>query len=189
MVSTSSARMLLQDLEKSSEILHSADAVAQSIQKVGHALSRDYAQRDPLLLIVLNGGLWFAGQLMSHLSFPLQMDYCHATRYRGATTGGGLQWIVHPRQNLSERDVIVIDDILDEGHTLNAITHYVNMQGAASVTTTVLVEKSHDRKLHPAMKPDYCALTVPDCYVFGAGMDYQDYWRNLPEIRALKATD
>lgn len=181
--------MLLQNLESGSEILHSADAVAKSIQQVGLALSRDYAQRDPLLLVVLNGGLWFAAQLMSHLSFPLQMDYCHATRYRGATTGGELQWIVQPRQTLSERDVIVIDDILDEGHTLNAITHYVNTQGAASVATAVLVEKCHDRKVHPSTKPDYCALRVPDRYVFGAGMDYQNYWRNLPEIRALKATD
>jgi len=174
------------NLEKDSEILHSATAVTEAIAQVAGAISFDYAQRDPVLLVVMNGGLWFAGQLMSHLRFPLQIDYCHVTRYRGTTGGGALAWLARPSLALCDREVVVIDDILDEGHTLQAIVDDVRSQGAASVKTAVLVEKHHSRKAYLGMRPDYCALSVPDRYVFGAGMDYQHYWRNLSEIRTLK---
>lgn len=183
---TSALAPPLHILEKDSEVLHSAATVAEAIAQVGVAISLDYAQRDPVLLVVMNGGLWFAGQLMSHLNFPLQIDYCHATRYRGTTSGGALEWLARPSQTLCDREVVVIDDILDEGHTLQAIVDDVRSQGASSVKTAVLVEKHHSRKAYVDMRPDYCALSVPDRYVFGAGMDCQHYWRNLSEIRALK---
>lgn len=167
---------------RSATLVHSEAAVAEAVVRLQEQLTRDYADRDPVFVIVMNGGLFLAGRLLPGLDFPLTVDYCHATRYRGATRGGEVEWRAQPQTRLKGRQVIVVDDILDEGHTLKHIVDRFSDQGAVSVRTLVLVEKLHHRKAVPDMKPDYCELTVPDHYLFGCGMDYRGYWRNCPGI-------
>lgn len=91
-----------------------------------------------------------------------------------------------PMIEFRDRPVLIIDDILDEGHTLAAIIDYCREQGAASVQCAVLVDKQHERKARPDLKADYVGLEVEDRYIFGYGMDYQGYWRNAPGIYAVK---
>lgn len=140
----------------------------------------------PLCFCVMNGGLITTGHLLTRLGFPLEIDYLHATRYRGETSGGDLFWRVSPERPMKGRHVVVIDDILDEGTTLAAILKYCREAGAASVSSAVLVDKLHDRKAVPGLKADFCGLEVEDRYVFGFGMDYKGYWRNAPGIFAPK---
>jgi hypoxanthine phosphoribosyltransferase len=169
--------------------LFSLQQVDDAIRNLAIAISRDYAERDPLLITIMNGGVVLAGRLLPLLDFPLQVDYLHASRYLGETQGGDkVSWIVTPRQSLAGRDVIILDDILDVGTTLLAIIEACKTQGAASVAAAVLVDKHHDRKATPGLKADYTALEVEDAYVFGCGMDYKHYWRNAPGIFAVTET-
>src|SRR3569833_768305 len=122
-------------------------------------------------------------QKLPRLLFPLQIDYLHATRYQDTTQGGDLNWIVRPRHSLEDRVVLLIDDILDEGVTLAAVCDGCRTAGAREVYTAVLLVKVHDRK--NGLKASFTGLEVEDRYVFGCGMDYKGYWRNLPGIYAI----
>ncbi len=177
---------LIKDVLKGADCLFSLEQVEQAIQQMANEISTKLAESDPVVLSIMNGGLIFAGKLIPQLNFPLQMDYCHATRYRGETSGSELHWKSLPQVNLSDRVVLVVDDIYDEGHTLLAILKAIAAQNAKAVYTAVLVDKDHDRKADPGYRPDFIGLTIPDRYVFGFGMDYKEYWRNAPGIYAVK---
>jgi hypoxanthine phosphoribosyltransferase len=132
------------------------------------------------------GGQYPGAQMACHMPFPMEMDYIHATRYQGKLRGKTLQWRALPAIDPRGRDILVVDDILDEGITLQEIVGWFEDAGAASVHTAVLVEK--DRKRTVPVKADIVGLRVPDRYVFGCGMDYKGYWRNLEEIYAVGET-
>jgi hypoxanthine phosphoribosyltransferase len=167
------------------DLLHSQQAVEAALDRMAAQITAQLADSNPLLLCVLTGGIIPTGQLTTRLDFPLQLDYLHATRYRGATRGGELNWIAHPSISLRDRVVLVVDDILDEGATLAAIIEHCRGEGASQVYSAVLVNKLHDRKYHN-IKADFTGLEVPDRYVFGCGMDYKDYLRNAPGIYAVQ---
>ncbi len=149
-------------------------------------ISAEIAALGPVILCVMIGGFVPAAEILKRLEFPFEFDYLHATRYRGKTVGGELVWKVSPGLPLQDRNVLVIDDILDEGHTLQAILDAVAGQQAESVRTAILLQKDHNRR-DPAMKPDFLGAMVEDRYVFGAGMDYKGYFRQLPAVYALKS--
>ncbi len=138
----------------------------------------------PVCLSVMIGGVVTTGQLLPLLSLPLEVDYIHATRYRGATSGTDLHWIKYPSIPLQGRTVLVIDDILDEGLTLQAIVKYCQEAGAQEVLTAVLVEKQLNNR--PGLQQaDFTGLTVPNRYVFGYGMDYHGQLRYAQGIYAV----
>lgn len=170
---------------REAELLHSAAAVDAALERLAAAVEARLRDSDPLLLAVMNGGVFPAVWLAARLSFPAQLGYVHATRYRGGTQGGELHWIAKPHLPVADRAILVIDDIFDEGLTLKAIAEELWRGGARSVHTAVLVNKRHQRK--PAnFQVDFVGLEVVDRYVFGCGMDYQEYWRQLPAIYAVK---
>ena len=142
--------------------------------------------RNPLIYAVMNGGLVLAGRLLPRLPFPLELSYLHATRYGHALQGTLLDWRVRPTHDLRGRTILVLDDILDEGHTLAAIIDYLKAEGAREVFSAVLVHKTHARKAYTGMRADFTGLDVADRFLFGSGMDYKGYWRNAPGIYALK---
>ncbi|HEY1141257.1 MAG TPA: phosphoribosyltransferase family protein, partial [Lysobacter sp.] len=109
----------------------------------------------------------------------------HATRYRGATSGGELVWKHRPATSMQGRCVLLVDDIVDEGHTLAAIRDWCREQGAADVRIAALAVKVHDRCV-PGLSADYMGVEVPDRYVYGYGMDFHEQGRGLPAIYALK---
>lgn len=165
--------------------LYSLAELDAAIARMAEAISADLADKDPLLITVMNGGVFLAGRLLPLLDFPLEVDYLHATRYRGGTEGGQMQWLATPETPLLNRHVVILDDILDVGTTLLAIIEACHAQQAASVRTAVLVDKQHDRKAAPDLRADYTGVEAEDRYLFGAGMDYKGYWRNAPGIYAL----
>lgn len=164
-------------------------AVEEALDAMAAAITRDLAGADPLVLAVMIGGLVPAAWLLRRLDFPLQLDYIHASRYRGSTRGSErIDWIARPRASLEGRSVLVVDDILDEGHTLAAILAYCREQGAAAVRCAVLVEKLHGRR--PAgLQADYTGLRTVDRYLFGCGMDYHEHHRQYAAIYALGPED
>ncbi|MCX7946348.1 MAG: hypoxanthine-guanine phosphoribosyltransferase [Hydrogenophilus sp.] len=174
------------------QILRDADCLADhamvqaAIDRIAHRITADYVDRYPLIYIVLTGGVVFAGQLLPRLYFPLEIAYLHATRYRGTTTGGQIYWQVEPTPSPQGRHVLVLDDILDEGHTLVAVRERLLAEGAATVALAVLCDKDHTRKAIPGLKADYTGLTLPDRYLFGYGLDYRGHWRNAPGIYAVR---
>jgi hypoxanthine phosphoribosyltransferase len=167
------------------DLLHSAEEVDAAFSKLANEISDILSDKDPLILCVMVGGIIPTGILLPKLSFPLQLDYVHATRYRGNTSGGQLQWIRKPEQNLKDRTILIIDDILDKGLTLSAIKDDCLQAGATAAYTAVLIDKiMEEEKCLP--KADFSGLTVPDRYIFGYGMDYHEYHRNCPGIYALQ---
>ena len=169
------------------ERLFDLDEVEQALDRIGRQIGRRLAGRDPVVLCVMNGGLLPAGRLLTRLDFPLWLDYVHATRYRGETVGGELNWVKKSGVPLAGRTVLIVDDILDEGFTLAAIADYCRDEGAAQVYSAVVVEKVHDRG--NGFRADFVGLQVPDRYVFGYGMDYGGYLRNAPGIFAAADAD
>jgi hypoxanthine phosphoribosyltransferase len=144
------------------------------------------ASANPLLLCVMTGGAMPLGLLLERLDFPLQVDYVHLTRYGLATSGGDITWIKRPPATIRGRSVLVVDDILDHGLTLAALIDECRAQGAAEVLSAVLVTKTIDNRAGLAAA-DFSALTLPDEYLFGCGMDYKSYLRNAPGIYAVGA--
>lgn len=165
--------------------LYSEEQVNHALDRMAREISAELAERDPIVICVMTGGLIPAGHLLTRLNFPLHIDYLHASRYRGETQGGELHWVTRPSLPLAGRTLLVIDDILDEGLTLAAIVDYLRGQGAAAVYSAVLVEKLHARRA-AGVSADFVGIAVEDRYVFGCGMDYHGYHRNLPGIYAVR---
>jgi hypoxanthine phosphoribosyltransferase len=166
------------------ELIHSADAVNAAVSRVARQVTEQLGGRNPLLLCVMKGGVPFAGQLMMQLRFPLDFDSLRVTRYGRETSGGAISWRALPETPVEGRTVLVVDDILDEGFTLAVIVERLRELGAAACYTAVAAEK-RNRGEKP-LKADFVALTVPDRFVFGYGMDVRGKWRNLPAIYAVK---
>ncbi len=178
----------IETVRDSADLLHSEQAVQQAMDAMADGVAARLECSDPLVLCVMNGGLMTTTWLVSRLNFPLELDYVHATRYRGETLGHDLEWIARPRTPMAGRSVLLVDDIFDEGITLAAIAKACHQAGAQEVLSAVLVRKDHDRA-NGDYAPDFVGLEVPDRYVFGCGMDYRHYLRNLPAIYALAGDD
>ena len=171
-------------LLENASCLYTAEEIEMAIESLAAKISVDFHDKNPILLPIMNGGLPTAASLMKRFKFPLQLDYIHLTRYRDSTSGGDINWIYHPRLDLNDRAVILIDDLLDHGITLREAVSHCLERGAHSVSTVVLVVKELDHR--PGLQTvDYFALRTPDKYLFGYGMDYKSYWRNAPGIFAV----
>jgi hypoxanthine phosphoribosyltransferase len=174
-------------LDNADVIVEQAE-LEQVMAGMADAIRKDYLDEVPVYLTVMHGGLPFAARLAMELGtrgLDLEFDYLHATRYRGETRGSDLVWKHRPATPLHGRRVLLVDDILDEGHTLAGIIDWCRSEGAADVRTAVLAVKQHDRCVE-GIRADYMGVEVPDRYVFGYGMDFHEQGRNLPVIYALR---
>lgn len=179
---------LIAEVQARSTCLFDEAQVEAALDSMAGSISAEMAEKNPLLICVMHGGMIVSGKLATRLHFPLQLDYLHATRYRGQTSGQDLEWKVFPSVSLKDRAVLLLDDIFDVGTTLKLIKEYCKKQGCASVQTAVLLDKQHDRK-EPGVNVDFVGLKVSDQYLFGYGMDYKNYLRNAPGIYAIAEQD
>lgn len=166
-------------------LLHDRNAVESALDRMAAAIDRRFGDRTLVYLPVMQGGLIPGGLLAIRLQASLIQDYVHATRYRGDTQGRNLIWRAKPLLPLAGRRVLIVDDILDEGHTLKAIIDYCRREGAHEVASAVLVEKQHARRV-PGVCADFIGLRVPDVFVFGYGLDYRERLRNVAGIYATE---
>lgn len=180
MLAAGEARRILEQ----ADLVCPADEVRAAVGRIAREISARLAADNPLLLTVMTGAVVFAGQLLPLLDFPLEHDYVHVTRYGDATVGGRIDWKKFPDTSLAGRSVLIVDDILDEGHTLGAIRRRVLEAGAAKCYAAVFADKQIGRPKPVAA--DFTGITLPDRYVFGFGMDVKGAWRNLPAIYAMR---
>lgn len=176
--------MTPQQLLTDSEIVYNHAQVQNAMDDVARNISQELGNAEPIVLAVMGGAVYFAGQLLAKLTFPLHFDYVQASRYGMQTSGAELIWKVEPPLNVQGRVVLILDDILDQGITLAAIKQKCLDMEAKQVKIAVLFEKVLPNK--KPVQADYVGLQVPDRYVFGCGMDVYGWWRNLPEVRALR---
>ncbi|WP_133510623.1 hypoxanthine-guanine phosphoribosyltransferase [Candidatus Thiosymbion oneisti] len=169
------------------ELLVSGAEMERILDRLAGAITKVLAERDPVVLCVMNGAVIAVGRLLPRLGFPLTLDYVHATRYRGTTSGGDLQWLHRPAASVRGRYVLVVDDILDAGVTLDAVVKACREDGAANVHTAVLVEKTREHTNN--FKADFVGIQLPDRYLFGYGLDYMGYFRNADGIYAVADED
>lgn len=180
MLSPQRARDILQQ----SELLYTHEQVQAALQKVAQQINASLADAHPLVLSVMGGAVVFSGQLLPLLNFPLDFDYVHVSRYGDARQGGALHWKVEPRENVRGRVVLLLDDILDEGHTLLVLRERVLELGAKKCYSAVFADKQLGRK--KPVQADFVGMELPNRFVFGYGMDVEGAWRNLPAIYAVK---
>lgn len=180
MINNANAWRLLDE----ADLIYTAAEVQAAITSLAHDISARFKDTSPLVLSVMGGAVVFSGQILPRLHFPLDFDYIHATRYGKNLRGGELEWLVEPREPVAGRKVLLLDDILDEGHTLASIRSRLLEMGAAEVSCAVLTEK-HTGQDKP-IRADFVGLVLPNRYVFGCGMDVDGAWRNLPAIYAMK---
>jgi len=174
----------IKHVQATADLLYSEQQVETAIDKMAQEINTLLADRNPLLLCVMNGGIVIAGKLLTRLKIPLTIDAINASRYQNQTSGGNIEWVFKPGTPLKDRTVLIIDDILDEGITLEAIYQYCLEQGATSVYSAVLVDKILDHK--KPITADFIGLEVEDRYLFGYGMDYKGYLRNAAGIYACQ---
>ena len=167
------------------ELVFDNEHISQAIDNLADNLNQQLRGEEPVILCVMQGGLVFSGHMIPRLQCMLEIDYIHATRYDNKTSGGELTWKAYPVTPLKQRTVLILDDILDEGQTLQSIIRYCESQGASNILSAVLLKKNHNRCVSSDLT-DNIALTVEDEYVFGFGMDYDGKYRQLDSIYALK---
>jgi hypoxanthine phosphoribosyltransferase len=173
------------------EELVSPDTVQAAVSKVADVLNARFDNDDtgsfPLVLGVMGGAVVFTGSLLPQLRFPLEFDYIHVTRYGDQDRGGEVVWKVIPRQDVTGRTIIVLDDILDEGETLAHVKQRLLGMGAAEVILAVFADKDLGRA--KPVQADIVGLTIPNKFVVGFGMDAHGYWRNLPGLWVIRDAD
>lgn len=170
---------------KEAECLYSMTEVNEALDRMAAEITTTLQDKNPIILCVMTGALITVGHLATRLHFPLEIDYIHATRYRGSSRGGDLHWLVSPRISLKDRTVLIVDDIMDGGLTLAAIMDYCKQEHASKVYSAVMVSKKRDREPGVTKEPDFVGLVTEDRYLFGFGLDYEEYLRNVPGVYAV----
>jgi hypoxanthine phosphoribosyltransferase len=167
------------------EILLDADTVAARVAELGAQLTADYAGRDPVLVSVLKGALVFLADLMRSMDLPNSIDLMEVSSYGAATESSGQVRILKDlSQPIEGRDVIIVEDIIDTGLTLNYLLGYLADRQPASIRICCLLDKPARRLADIPI--DYVGFTIPDRFVIGYGLDYDERYRNLPYIGVLK---
>lgn len=174
------------DILHQAELIVAADEVQAALARVAREINSALADAHPLVLSVMGGAVVFTGQLLPLLTFPLDFDYVHVSRYGNNQQGGALHWKVEPRENVRGKLVLVLDDILDEGETMAAIRQRVMDLGAVGFCSAVFADKLNGKV--KTIRADFVGVEVPNRFVFGFGMDAHGAWRNLPAIYAVKET-
>lgn len=177
--------LTLAQVEEQCPRLFTLQDIERALDGVIQQIHCDLAEKNPVVIGVMRGALPMLGYVLPRLSFHLEVDYVHATRYQNKLAGGELLWLHEPHLPLQGRNVLLIDDILDQGVTLQAISKKCYELGAVDVKIAVLCKKNIHH-FEPAIAADYIALEVPDAYVFGYGMDCEGGWRNAPGIYEFK---
>ncbi len=174
--------MMEQDMER---VLFTQEQVAGRIREMAQEITRDYAGKAPLVVGILRGSFIFMADLVRLLELPLSLDFLSASSYGAGTVSSGKVNIrLDLQEDIAGRDVLLVEDILDTGNTLSKLVAELQGRGPASLKLCVLLDKP-DRRTKP-IQADYVGFTIPDAFVVGCGLDYDQRYRNLPYIGILK---
>ncbi|MCH5463095.1 hypoxanthine phosphoribosyltransferase [Lactobacillus sp. LC28-10] len=170
------------DIER---VLYSQDDIKAACQRLGADITRDYAGKNPLFIGVLKGVIFFMTDLLRELDFLADIDFIDVSSYHGGTSSTGEITLVHDIDtDISGRDVIVVEDILDSGRTLAYLRDRLSERNPKSLKVCTLLDKPEGRVVEA--KADYVGFNVPNEFLVGYGLDYIEYYRNLPYVGVLK---
>ena len=169
------------DIER---VLLTEEEIREKVSEIGQQISVDFAGRDPIFIGVLKGCFIFMADLMRNVSIPCAMDFMAVSSYSGTSSTGAVKINKDLSEDIADRHLILVEDILDSGVTLNYLKQYLTVRRPASIHIATLLDKPARRKAD--IQPDYCCFQVPDAFVVGYGLDYNERYRNLPYIGILK---
>jgi len=174
------------ELQRHLEMLYPKLVLDKAISNMAIEVTRQIELLNPTVICVLAGGLFVTASLVQALNFPLKLGFTQVSRYRGETVGQDIKTVVDIsiEGSMEGEHILLVDDIFDEGVTLEHLVIQCLSMKAASVRTAVLIKKVHDRKT-TSLQPDFIGLTAPDKFLIGCGMDYKGYFRNLPDIYTI----
>ena len=172
---------MLNDIER---VLISQEEIEDAVARVGRQISDDFRGKDPIFVGVLKGCFIFMADLMRHVDIKCTMDFMAVSSYSGTSSTGAVKINKDLGQDIEGRHVIIVEDILDSGVTLSYLKHYLMGRRPASITIATLMDKPSRRKAD--VFADYSCFEVPDAFVVGYGLDYNEHYRNLPYIGVLK---
>ena len=171
-----------QDLER---ILIPAEQIAEKVRELGAAITRDYRDKNPLLICILKGSTIFFADLVRHIDAHVELDFMATSSYgNGASTSGEVRVTKDLDRSVEGREVLIVEDIIDSGLTLNYLKHMLERRHAASVKIVTLLDKPARRKVE--IKGDYTGFEIENYFVVGYGLDYAEKYRNLPYVGVLK---
>jgi len=173
---------LYRDLDR---VLITKDEIAEKVRELGRKITRDYAGKAPVLVCILKGASVFFTDLIREIDLPLTLDFMAISSYGSATKTSGVVRILKDLDNdILGKDVIVVEDIVDTGITLSYLTKILMQRGAKSLRIAALLDKPARRQV-PELQVDYMCFNIPDAFVVGYGLDYDQVYRNLPDIGVL----
>lgn len=176
---------LYQDLDR---ILITGEEIQQQVRELGKRITRDYAGKKPVMICILKGASIFFADLIREIGLPLSVDFMAISSYGSATKSTGVVRILKDLdKDILDRDVIVVEDIVDSGITLNYLMSILKQRGAKTLKVAALLDKPARRKVKDLVV-DYSCFDIPDAFVVGYGLDYDQVYRNLPDIGALSPT-
>ncbi len=166
-------------------ILVTKEEIAAKVAELGKKISADYAGKEPVFVCILKGAAIFFSDLIREVDLPLSTDFMALSSYGSATkTSGVVRVLKDLDKDILNKDVIIVEDIVDTGVTLNYIRSMLMHRGAASIRIAALLDKAARRKV-PDLKVDYVCFDIPDAFVVGYGLDFDQRYRNLPDIGIL----
>jgi hypoxanthine phosphoribosyltransferase len=167
--------------------LLSREQINAAVKRLAAELNRDYRNKKPLVLAILKGSFIFMADLVRELDFPVDIDFARLSSYgSGRETSGRVKVAYGPRSELKDRDIILVEDIIDSGLTLNHFLKYLQKKHPRSIKLCALAEKPARHQVQ--IKIDYLGFTVPDKFLVGYGLDWDEKYRNLPDICLLEET-
>ncbi len=175
----------VKEVHQHAKLLITPSQISHAYDQMAEAITRDLQDENPIFVCLMNGGLFATAELTKRLNFPLQIDYVQASRYGNNYQGDQLTWIKSPNINPQNRTVVICDDILDGGITLGESVRYFESLGAGRIITAVLLDKQVNRASNGLREAGYAGLTIGDYFVYGCGLDYHGYFRNVPAIYAV----
>ncbi|HOI46148.1 MAG TPA: hypoxanthine phosphoribosyltransferase [Bacilli bacterium] len=167
------------------EIFITHEQIVNKCQELGAIISSDYVGKVPILVGLLKGCVPFMSELIKHITTYMQIDFMDVSSYAGTQTTGKVHILKDLSEDITGRDVIIVDDIIDTGLTLHEVKEILQKRGAKSIEVVTLIDKPEGRKINTVV-PKYIGYNIPKKFVVGFGLDYNELYRNLPYIGILK---
>ena len=169
------------------QILITEEQIQSRIRELGEELTREYAGKNPVIVGVLKGVVIFYADMVRQIKVPCQMDFMWLSSYQGTNSTGGMVVKRDVTVDIQGRHVLILEDIYDTGNSLDFTYRHLLSKNPASLKICTLLDKPERRKPGITLKPDYVGFTVPNAFVVGYGLDYNEQYRNLPYVGILKS--
>ena len=171
-------------LDKDFELFIDADTIQESIKRIAADINNDLEGKSPVFIAILNGSFMFAGDLMKYVTVPSEITFVRIASYQGMKSTKNMKEVLGLKEDIKDRTVVILEDIVDTGHTIERLLSQFETHSPKEIKVATLLFKP--KALVKDVKPDYVALSIPNDFIVGYGLDYDGYGRNLQDIYKIK---